>query len=126
MKYSVHDYAKALDQAISDPKGDADAIGKRFLALVRQNGDGAKLEKILEAAARLSRGKGEVRQVIIESARKLSKPQEAVVKRFIKSGDVIEYAEDPDLVAGIKVVVNDEMQFDGTMKAKLDALFSAN
>ena len=29
------------------------------------------------------------------------------------------------LIAGVRITVNDELQFDGTMKAKLDALFGA-
>src|ERR1700722_14850261 len=124
MKYSTHDYAKALVEAIENPAvKDKNAIEKNFLALVRRNGDEARLMKILTEAARISRGKDGSRQVIVEAARKLSASQEKIVHQFMKPGDIAEYSTNPDLVAGIKITVNDEMQFDGTMKAKLDRMF---
>ena len=128
MKYSVHDYAKALDEAIADPKAKHDAIIKNFLALVRRNNDEGRLKKILAEAARLSRkwpgAQGNMREVIVESARPLRKAQEKMLQQFIKPGDIVRYKVNPELVAGVKIVVNDEMQFDGTMKAKLDKLFT--
>jgi F0F1-type ATP synthase delta subunit len=124
MKYSTQDYAKALVEAIEDPalknKG---AIEKNFLDLVRKNGDEARLTNILAEAARIARGKGGARDVFIQSARSLSKAQEKLVHQFVRPGDVVEYDTDADLIAGIKITVNDEMQFDGTMKSKLDKLF---
>jgi F0F1-type ATP synthase delta subunit len=124
MKYSTQDYAKALVGAIENPEvKDKSAIEKNFLALVRRNGDEARLMKILTEASRISRGKDGSRQVIVESARKLSTSQEKIIHQFMKPGDIVEYETNPDLVAGIKITVNDEIQFDGTMKAKLDKLF---
>ena len=125
MKYSVQNYAKALVATIEDPKADKGAIVKNFLALVRKNGDETRLKNIIQEASRLSRGKGGVREVTIASARPLEKSQEKLLEKFIKPGDVVSYTTDPDLVAGVKIIVNDEMQFDGSMKAKLDRLFSA-
>jgi F0F1-type ATP synthase delta subunit len=131
MKYSVHDYAKALDEAMADPatvKTGKAAIAKNFLELIRHNGDEARLKKILDEAARLSRkrdvaGGASFRDVLIESARPLEKSQEKMLHSFIKPSDVVEYATNPDLIAGVRITVNDEMEFDGTMKAKLDSLF---
>jgi F0F1-type ATP synthase delta subunit len=123
MKYSIHDYAKAFIEAIEDPKADQKAIEKNFLTLVRRNGDEMKLKQILNEAARLVRGKDGFREVTIESARPLMKSQEKMVGAFLKPGDIVSYEIDPNLVAGIKIVVNDEMEFDGSMKGKLDMLF---
>lgn len=129
MKYSISDYAKALDRAISDATAKPDVIVKNFMALIRRNGDEGRGKKILDEAARMARrgrsGKALAREVVIQSARPLSKSQEAIVKHFLKPGDMSEYQIDPSLIAGIKMIVNDEMQFDGTMKAKLDKLFTA-
>jgi len=123
MKYSIHDYAKALDRAMAGPKAEQGGIVRNFSALIRRNGDGARLGKILNEAARLSRRRGTAREVEVGSARPLGKSQESHIKKFLKPGDVVTYGIDPDLVAGVKIVVNDEMQFDGSMKAKLDTLF---
>jgi F0F1-type ATP synthase delta subunit len=123
MKYSTHDYAKALVEAIDDPKADHAAVGKHFLALVRKNSDEARLKKILDEASRLVRGKGGSREVVVECARPLAKSQEKMIAPFLKPGDTVSYAMNPNLVAGIKIMVNDEMEFDGSLKGKLDALF---
>jgi F0F1-type ATP synthase delta subunit len=123
MKYSIHDYAKALDQALADPKANQQALAKNFIALVRRNGDEGRLKKILEEAGRLVRRKAGLREVRIASARPLGKTQEKTIERFVKAGDIVHYMIDPSLVAGIKVTMDDELQFDGTLKAKLEKLF---
>lgn len=132
MKYSVHDYAKALDAAIADvvgqPTAKQEAVAKNFLELVRRNNDESGFKKILQEAARIARGRkreGALRQVTVQSARSLNKAQEKMLGGFLRETDVVNYQIDPSLVAGVKIVVDDEMQLDGTMKAKLDSLFGA-
>ena len=123
MKYSAHYYAKALVAALANKKVDGAAATKNFLALVRKNNDEGELKKILREAARLSLGEGGVREVILESARPLTASQKKSLGAFLAPHDVVREKIVPDLVAGVKVVVNDEVQFDGSMKAKLDSLF---
>ena len=124
MKYSVQNYAKALVGVIEDTTiKDKSAVAKNFLAVVRKNGDEARLKKILDEAGRLSRGKGGGREVVIESARPLGKSQEKLLHEFVKPGDVVSYGVNPDLVAGVKITVDDAMQFDGSLRSKLDKLF---
>ncbi len=122
MKYSIRDYAKALDAALADPKADREAIARRFLALVRRSNDESKLKNILNEAARLSRGKGGFREVSIASARPLAPAQRKALGGMLDPDDVVRYEIDPDLIAGVRIIVNDERQFDGTLKAKLDSL----
>jgi F0F1-type ATP synthase delta subunit len=124
MKYSAHLYAKALDEALADPKANQAVIAQNFLKLVRKNGDEAHFQKILEEAGRFARGRTGIRKVVIESARPLGKSQENMIHQFIKPGDVVTYETNAELIAGIKIIVNDEMQFDGTMKGKLDKIFT--
>lgn len=123
MKYSASLYAKALDEALADPQANQAEMAKNFLELVRKNGDEAHLRKILDEASRLARGRVKMRKVTVESARTLAKSQEAMVKSFLKPGDVVEYEINPDLIAGVKIIVNDENQLDGSLRSKLDALF---
>jgi F0F1-type ATP synthase delta subunit len=123
MKYSIRDYAKALDQALAGSKTNGQAVATNFIALVQRNGDGERLKKILDETERLGRRKTGLREVFVESARPLGKAQEKMIEKFIKSGDTAHYAVDPSLVAGVRITVDGEMQFDGTLKAKLDQLF---
>lgn len=129
MKYAPHVYAKALVEVLSAPPGPGrqhdDAIAKNFLALVRKNGDESHVRKILEEASRFARGKSGVRKVMIESARPLAPSQKKLMERFTKPGDVVEERINPDLIAGIKVILNDEMQFDGSLKNKLNGILGS-
>ena len=124
MKYAPHIYAKALVEVLSAPAERGvmsdDEIAKNFLAIVRKNGDEGHLRKILEEASRFARGKSGVRKVTVESARALGPSQKVAVGHFIRPGDMVEERIDPELIAGIKVVVNDELQFDGSLKNKLN------
>ena len=121
MKYPAHIYAKALAEVINDK--DSAKIVKNFLEFVRKNGDEMHLRKILEEAARFARGKAGIRKVSVESARTLSPAQEKEMAKFLRSGDVVEHTIDSELIAGVRLVVNDEMQFDGSLRGKLDNVF---
>lgn len=125
MKYSVHTYAKALVEAIEDPKVKDDAIEKNFLAVVRKYGDESHFRQILEEASRLARGKSGIRKVTVESARSLSDSQKKILAQFMKPQDEVEERIDPELVAGIKITVNDELQFDGSLKTKLNKVLGS-
>jgi F0F1-type ATP synthase delta subunit len=126
MKYPTHSYAKALAEVVGEAgssQKDSTAIVKNFLELVRRNGDEAHLKKIIEEAGRLARAKSGIRKVSIESARALTNAQEKEIAHFLKAEDVVTHAIDPSLIAGIRFIVDDEMQFDGSLRGKLDNVF---
>lgn len=124
MKYPAHFYAKALAEVIMEASGKReDEIVQRFIALVRKNGDEAHLRKIVEEAARFVRGKSGVRKVTMEIARVPGGAQRKMLQHLTKPGDVIQEKINPELVAGVKIIVNDELQFDGSLKGKLDKIF---
>lgn len=124
MKYPARIYAKALAEIITDPRVVDDAlVVKNFLALVERNGDSPHLRKILEEAARFARGKGGIRKVILETARPLDNAHRKALGSFMKAGDVVEETLNPELVAGVRIIVDDERQFDGSLKGRMDKLF---
>lgn len=124
MKFSTFIYAQALAQAIADPAAQGEEIIKNFMALVVKNGDGAHLKKIVAEAARLVHRKSGVRDITLESARALHPEQKKTLHgHFAKSSDAVEEKVNPELVAGTRVTVNDELQFDGSLRTKLDQLF---
>jgi F0F1-type ATP synthase delta subunit len=123
MKYSTQNYAKALAETIVDGGAKEDVIMRNFLALVRKNGDESHLPAIIESAARLVRSENGIRKVTISSARPFGKAQEKMLEHFMKPGDIVERTVEPSLVAGVKIIVNDEDQFDGSLKRKLDTIF---
>lgn len=124
MKYPAHTYAKALVEVLGDgKKHDEEKIAKNFIELVRRNGDEMHLRKILEEASRFARGRNGLRKVVIDSARELTSAQKKEMERFLKKEDVVVERTDPSLVAGVRITVNEELQFDGSLKRKLDRAF---
>lgn len=124
MKYSTHTYAKALAEVITEAKGaEAEQFAQNFIALIKKNGDEAHARKILEEAARMLRGKRGIRKVTFETARPLGAKQKQILASFAKPGDVIEEEIDPALIAGVRIIVDDEKQFDESLRGKLDKLF---
>ncbi len=124
MKYAPNIYAKALAEVITAVKPAHETqIAKNFLALVRKNGDEAHLRRILDEAGKLVRAKEGTRRVTLETARTLGRAQKESLRPFVKKGDVIEEKIDPELVAGVRIIVDDETQFDGSLRGKLDRLF---
>ncbi len=122
MKYPVLFYAKALAMAVAEA-GKSDAVAKNFLALVRRNGDGRYLPKIVRESERLMRKQHGVREITVASARGLKQPPRALLKNFAKPEDEVYGVIMPELVAGVKIMVDGEAQFDGSLKGKIDRMF---
>jgi F0F1-type ATP synthase delta subunit len=124
MKYPARIYAQALAEAMAMAHGKtADEIRKNFMELLRRSGDEAHLAKILEEAERFLREKDGTKKFSVQVARLQKIPARELIKHLIGPNDRVEEETDPSLISGMKVVVNDEMVFDGSLRAKLDKLF---
>jgi F0F1-type ATP synthase delta subunit len=126
MKYSVKMYASAFAAAAAGKLSPVEEkkIVKNFTELVRRNGDGALLPKIIGEADRLLRAKEGVRKFVIETARPLKGRLQQEVRRVVRDKDVMEEKVDPGIVAGIRVTVDEERQFDASLSRKLQKLFA--
>lgn len=124
MKHSPQIYAKAFSEIASEPSADkkANVFVKNFLKLIEKNNDQHQLKKIFREAEKLVREKTGKRKIVLETARPVKKFDTAI-KKIVKKGDVIEEKINPELIAGIKIILNDEMQFDGSMQKKIKSLF---
>jgi len=128
MKYPASLYAKVLAAAADSLRSGKDnareaQIVKNFLALVRRNNDDRHLRKILEEAERLTVRKSGMRKVRIESARAPGMAAEKMINGFLRPKDIVDRKIAPELIAGIKIILNGELQFDGSLKGKLDVMF---
>ena len=125
MRYSTEDYAKALAGAIAETKPDrAPLVVANFLGLLRKNGEEARGKKIVAAAERLVRGKLGGREVVFESARKLSPAHQQELEKFLRTGDQPVLRLNEGLVAGVRITVDGEYEFDGSLRGKLDKIFA--
>jgi F0F1-type ATP synthase delta subunit len=124
MRYSLKNYGQALAEAILNERGSrATVVAKNFVRILGRNGDEVHAKKILREAERILQRADGIRSVVFESARPLGAGQEKALAAFTKPGDTVSYRIDPRLMAGVRVLVDDEREFDGTLKGKLDKLF---
>jgi F0F1-type ATP synthase delta subunit len=124
MRYSIQNYAKALAEVLAAAHGeDGSFIQKNFLELLRRSGDEAHLSKIVAEAERIMRAKDGTKRIVVHVARKQKQSARELVKHLVGPHDAVEEAIDPSLIAGMKVTMNDEMMFDGSLKTKLEAMF---
>jgi F0F1-type ATP synthase delta subunit len=80
------------------------------------------LKKIYARAEKLAREQTGRRKIVIETARPIEN-MDKVIAKIIKKDDIFIEKINSDLIAGIKVIINDEIQFDGSMARKLKQLF---
>jgi F0F1-type ATP synthase delta subunit len=116
-------YAKALAEVIAEGKvTDKKTIAKNFAKMIILAGYEHKIDEILELAQELLLQKQGKRKIVLESARKLAPGQKKILETFVKKGDLVEEKISPELIAGIKITVNSEMQFDNSLQRKLNTL----
>jgi len=118
MKNKIKIYAKALAEYMA--KGMTEKEIAKFLDFLAKNGDMRKAKEILALAENLYIKKTGKRKVILETARKADLKN---LKSILKKGDIIEEKINSELLAGIKIIINDE-QLDLSMQKKLNNLFA--
>ena len=62
--------------------------------------------------------------VSIETAREMNASQKKLASGFIEQGDNVSYHINTNLIAGIRITINNEKQLDFSLKRKLDEVFN--
>ena len=116
-------YAKALAEVLSKKGINEEKVTKNFLELLIKTGQEKKAKEILSLAEDfVLKAKGG-KKIVIETARRLTAENKTALKKFIKEGDVVEEKIDNQLIAGVKIIMNNEKQFDNSMQKKLQEIF---
>ena len=76
-----------------------------------------------DEAERILRREDGVRSVVFESARPLGVAQQKSLNVFLKSGDVISHRTDPRLIAGVRILIDDEKHCISTLTNLLETWF---
>lgn len=112
-------YAKALAEVISKKSIDEKKVIDNFVKLLIKSGLEGKAKEILAMAEDLilvSQGK---RKITFETARKITPGQRKLLEVVSRKGDIVKEKINLDLIAGIKIIINDSKQFDASMQSKL-------
>jgi len=120
-------YAKALAQVLEKPArhnaaalGGEDKIVKNFAKLLVSAGLEKKSKEILNLAEDLLLLKKGNKKICFETARKMTASQKKLTENFVKDGDKVSEKINSELIAGIKIIINDSRQFDNSMLSKLN------
>jgi F0F1-type ATP synthase delta subunit len=126
MRYSLQNYAEAFAAAVREAGADQqDTVARNFLALLGKSGDDVYAENIVKATERLLRKRDGGREVVVESARPLEISNRNLLSEIATAKDAVTLRVNPDLVAGVRIFIDEEMEFDGSLKGKLDKMLSA-
>ena len=121
MKPKAKFYAAALVRVMVSKKNNEKKITDNFFALLQKNGDIKKAKEIIFLAEDIYVKKAGGRRVTVETARKID---HAGLKGITKKGDILEEKINPNLIAGVKIVVNGERQLDFSLHKKLNDIFT--
>ena len=126
MKHAPREYAAAFSDCAApklSPTEERQLVA-RFLALIERNGDFYAIEKIVVETEKMLREKTGRRSVVLETARALVPTMQKTLRGLFKAEDVVRETVNPDLIAGVRITMNDTEQFDGSLKRKIQKLFS--
>ena len=116
-------YAKALAEVLAKKGINEDKVVKNFVKILISEGLEKKSKEILDIAEELVLIKKGNRKIVMETARKITASQKKILEGVVKKGDLVKEKINPELIAGIKIIINNSKQFDSSMKSKLQNIF---
>jgi len=115
-------FAKALAEIISEGKTTDKIIINNFVKLLVSAGYEGKTKEILGLVEDILLQKEGKRKITFETARETTASQKKLLDSFVKKGDIIKEKINPELIAGVKIIINDSQQFDSSMQSKLSKI----
>ncbi len=112
--------AKALAEILANKGFDQKKVVNNFVKFLVAAGLQNKSEEILEKTQELLLQKQGNQRIIFETARKIDTKN--FMKSFVKKGDLVEEKINPALIAGIRITVNGQKQFDNSLVNKLNKI----
>ncbi len=125
MRYSSRSLARAFVAAVeAAPHSKGDMLVKNFALLLKRSRLLKESKVILDEIERfIVLGRGG-RRVSLSTAVPLSQQYRKEITKHLKKEDLVREKVDPRCVAGLKVVIDDEVVIDGTLGRKLAKLFN--
>jgi len=124
MRYAPLHYAQALLDA-SDDKSPREQkeIMVRFLRLLKQHRALPRLNRIMKEVARRERARGKTTDIEVQSTSPIDEKLRSQVKRALDRAATVREAVRPDLLAGIRILINEETLVDASALRRLTTLF---
>lgn len=123
MKISPRAYAKAFIGILKGKSAvEQKKMFRRLLGIISKKGDTKQLGPIMREVERLYFASQKKKKVVIESNNPVSELVKREVKHLLGDVSIIEKLN-PALLAGIKILINDEVLIDASAAAQLKKLF---
>ena len=125
-KLSVTSMAKALaDLSLEKMSAEKEKeAANEFVKLLLQHKLLSASDKIISLAQDYMLQRKGNKIVSIETAREMNASQKKLASGFIEQGDNVSYHINTNLIAGIRITINNEKQLDFSLKRKLDEVFN--
>ena len=115
-------YAKALAEILFKKPADEKKIVNNFVKLLVSSGYESKTKEILNLTEDFLLAKQGKKKITFETARRLTADNRAKLKEFAQEGDIVKEKINHELIAGVKITINNEKQFDNSMLNKINNL----
>ncbi|MDP3795327.1 MAG: F0F1 ATP synthase subunit delta [bacterium] len=124
MKYTPRQYARALLEATAGvPQKEQKVRMRQFLKLLGRNGDRRQLARILSEVERQELRAQGLRKVLAETPNGLSPKVKNDIESILGNKVRIEESVRPELLAGVRLVVDGETLIDATAKRQIARMF---
>ena len=125
-KLSITSLAKALaDLSLEKMSSEKEKeTANEFVKILLQHKLISKSDKVISLAQDYMLQREGNKIVSIETAREMNASQKKLASGFIEQGDNVSYHINTNLIAGIRITINNEKQLDFSLKRKLDEVFN--
>jgi F0F1-type ATP synthase delta subunit len=111
-----------LAEILSKKGIDEKKVVNNFVKLLVGQGYEKKAGEILNLAEDMLLAKQGKKRITFETARKTTAGQKKILEGITETGDIINEKIKPELIAGVKIIINDSKQFDASMQSKLQKI----
>ena len=124
MRISNLQYSQALYAALEGKKGKERTKAIHcFVDIVRRHKASARIDRILENVEKISLRADGLVKVEVQSAASLTQEIRDEIGAALKRKVFLDESVNPDLRAGMKLIVDNEILIDATARRQIDALF---
>jgi F0F1-type ATP synthase delta subunit len=125
MTYSARHYAEVLYDALTGKASHARAeVLKRFISMLAKHHARSLLPQIEKEYEKIFLQKQGLKKVSIESASPLSQSVKQEIKQVFNNKVYIEENVNPELIAGLTIVVDDMYSIDASARTRINNLFT--
>lgn len=124
MKYRPAQYAESLYGALEKAsEAEQKRIVKRFVEILVRHQATGKVQAICEAYEKFALRKRSMRSVRLETAHPASEKLKKEIHEILGKNIEIEEVVNPDLLGGLKIMVDDEILIDASAQRQMEDLF---